>query len=387
VKIVDVRVHVVIPHGDIHLVEGSALGWVFVEVETDDGLVGVGECSNWPRQGNAIVARTIDLLKQNVIGKDPRQIEAIWIDLFRGSTYLGPRGLVTTVISGIDIALWDLKGQALGRPIWDLLGGKVRDAVPLYTHPGGGDPDEAVRNTRELVEQGFDAVKFDPFVEMYPTFTSYVDGRISKRGLRQAAEIIGAVRADAGPDLEILIDAHGTFDVPSALRAMRAMEPFDITWFEEPVPPDSLPALRQLHGRTSVDLCVGERLHTRWDFVPVLASGVVAYVMPDVCWTGGISELKKIATMAEAHYVPISPHNALGPLQIMAGGHVAMTVPNLYRLEINSKWLDRYDAAIQPHLPVRDGALHVTDAPGLGVALNQDFLEDRADAAWRAVGA
>ena len=285
-----------------------------------------------------------------------------------------------------DIALWDLKGQTLGRPVWDLLGGRLRDAVPLYSHPGGTNPDEAVRNTLELLSQGFDAVKLDPFLEMLPRFTSYVDGRISRRGIREAAELIGAVRDAAGPDVEILIDAHGNFDVPSALRAIRAMEPFDITWFEEPVPPESLDALRQIRAQTSVDLCVGERLHTRWDFVPVLASGVASYLMPDVCWTGGISELKKIATMAEAHYLPISPHNALGPVQIMAGGHVAATIPNLYRLEINSRWLDRYDAAIEPALPVRDGALHLGDAPGLGIRLDQDFLADRADNAWRDVG-
>src|SRR5690606_20937416 len=159
--------------------------------------------------------------------------------------------------------------------------------------------------------------------------------------------------------------------------------PFDITWFEEPVPPESLDALRQIRAQTSVDLCVGERLHTRWDFAPILAAGVVGYVMPDVCWTGGLSERKSNATMAAAHHIPISPHNALGPIQILAGGHVAMTVPNLYRLEINSKWLHQYDAAIDGNLPVRDGALHVTGAPGLGVALDQDFLANQADNDWR----
>ena len=383
-KISDVAVHVVSPMGSAELAPRARLGWVFVEVHTDEGLTGVGECSNWPAKGDVLIAHTIETVKDSLVGRDPSHIEAIWRDLFGRYTYLGNRGLVTTVISGIDQALWDIKGKTLGRPVYDLLGGGVRDDVLLYSHPWGATTEEVLAACRTLTAEGYDAIKHDPFVEMVPRLTDYRGGQISRQGIRDGAELVAAMRDAVGPDVEILIDAHGNFNVATALQCIRALEPYGITWFEEPVPPEGFDALRQIHAQTNVDLCVGERLFTRWDFLPVLAEGLASYLMPDVCWTGGISELKKIATMAEAYFVPVSPHGAQGPVQIVAGGHVMLTVPNFYRMEVNSAWLELFNQAIEPALDIRDGRLHLSSRPGLGIELNHDFLADHPDPDWTA---
>ena len=382
-KITDVKIHVVAPDmGDVGA-SGSRVGWVFVEIETDEGISGIGECSNWPRRGDILVGRALQTLKESLVGRDPSHIEQIWIELYRNYTYLGSRGLITTVISGVDIALWDLKGKALGRPVYDLLGGPVRDDILLYTHPRYGTPQEVAESGAELVEQGFTALKNDPFAaEIGRYHTAYVGGYISREGERYGASIVAALRDAVGPDVEVLIDAHGNYNVATAMRCIRALEPYDITWFEEPVPPEGFDALRQIREQTNVDLCVGERLYTRWDFLPVLRNRLANYIMPDVCWTGGISELKKIATMAEAYFVPVSPHNAMGPIQIVAGGHVMMTVPNFYRLEIASLMTPHYNQCIDPPLDIRNGTFYPSDRPGLGVELNMDYIKAHPDPDW-----
>ena len=385
-RIRDVKVHLVCPEMGRFLPSSSGIkpGWVFVEVETDEGITGIGECSNWPRKGDVLVGHAVQTLKDSLIGQDPSHIEKLWIEMYRNYTYLGSRGLITTVISGINMALWDLKGKALGKPVYDLLGGPVRDSILLYTHPQYSTPREFAQSGKDLVAQGFTALKNDPFhAEMMPYHTAYVGGHISREGERAGAEMIAALREAVGPDIEILIDAHGNFNVATAMRCIRALEPYNITWFEEPVPPEGVDALRQIRAQTDVDLCVGERLYTRWDFLPVLRDGLANYLMPDVCWTGGISELKKIATLAEAYFVPVSPHNAMGPLQILAGAHVMMTTPNFYRLEMASLWLSQFNAAITPALDVRNGTLYLSDRPGLGVELNKDWIRTHPDPDWQ----
>ena len=380
-RITDVKVYPVTPAHEV--LSATEVGWVFVVVETDEGITGIGECSNWPREGDILVARSVEAVKDSIIGRDPKDIEAIWHELFRNYTYLGSRGLITTVISGIDIALWDIKGKVLQRPIYDLLGGPLRESILLYTHPQSGSPEVVAESARQLVGEGFTAVKTDPFwAEMEPYHTAYMSGIISRRGERMGAEIVSAVRDAVGPEIEILIDAHGNYDVASAIRCANALEPYDITWFEEPVPPESYDALKQVRDAVNVRMCVGERLFTRWDFAPVLQNRLAEYLMPDVCWTGGISELKKISSMAETYYVAVTPHNAMGPIQIVAGAQTMMTVPNFYRLEIASRWVPAYNDAINPPLDIRDGTLHLSDRPGLGIELNMEYIEAHPDPRW-----
>ena len=173
----------------------------------------------------------------------------------------------------------------------------------------------------------------------------------------------------------MLIDAHGRFNVPTAIRLCRTLEDAgQIDWFEEPVPVESYHALRQVREKVNASICVGERLHTRWEFVPIFEQELADYVMPDVTWTGGITELKKIATMAEAYYVPISPHDASGPINVVAGAQVMMTVPNFYRLE-TARWdLSSYNVLLETPLNNAGGRLHLMDAPGLGITMNVEFL-------------
>ena len=199
---------------------------------------------------------------------------------------------------------------------------------------------------------------------------------MSRKGEREAAELTALIRETAGPDVEVLIDAHGRFDVPTAIRLCRTLEEAgNIDWFEEPVPPESYNALKQVREKVSAAISVGERAHTKWDFVPILENKLADYIMPDVTWTGGITELKKIAALAEAYYIPISPHDAGGPINVLAGAHVMMTVPNFYRLE-TSRWdLSGYNELVRTPLHNSQGALKVPRLPGLGIEMNRQYLE------------
>jgi galactonate dehydratase len=193
-------------------------------------------------------------------------------------------------------------------------------------------------------------------------------------GEAKGAAIIAAVRDAVGPDVEVLIDAHGMYDVPTAVRLARRVEQYNIGWLEEPVPPENFDALRLVRQQIAMPICVGERLISRYDFRPILDGQLANYLMPDVIRTGGISELKKISTMAEAYYVPVAPHDATGPVTMIAGAQVMMTVPNFYRLEIAYSELPLYNEALTPPLDVRGGYFYVSDRPGLGHDLNPAYL-------------
>jgi galactonate dehydratase len=380
-KIADLEVYVVDPTG-----EGAAEnGWTFVRVVTDEGVDGWGEATNYPGNGSLIVGDAIRHTAEFVVGLDPSDINRVWHTVFRKAAYLGPRGLPTAVASGIDIALWDIKGKATGRPIYDLLGGKLRDTIRLYANgwfTGCSTPAEYAAAAKRTVEGGHTALKCDPFLEMRPYHTGYVTGQISPEGEDLGVNIIAAMREAVGPSVEILIDAHGHYNVPTAVRLARRLEPSRIGWFEEPTPPESIPALRSVREQVNVPLCVGERLYTRWDFLPILEQRLVDYIMPDVVWTGGISELMRIATLAEAYHVPVSPHNAMGPLQIVAGAHAMMTIPNFYRLEHSVSRIPSYQNCLDRPIEFVGDSLRLPDRPGLGFELNVEFLRENTVRGW-----
>lgn len=366
------------------LVKASSSYWgeyLFVEVTTDEGISGWGEITSTTKIANRALCAILKQVSGQIEGEDPSRIERLWHKLFRSFTYMGSRGAACECVSAIDIALWDIRGKVLGLPVYELLGGSVRDEISLYTHPDQSKftSDEAVvAEITDIVKSGHKALKFDPFPYQgdRERRDGYLDGMLSRADEKKAADLTALIRQTAGPQVEILIDAHGRFDVPTAIRLCRTLEEAgQIDWFEEPVPPESLDALKQVREKVNAAISVGERAHTKWDFVPILENKLADYIMPDVTWTGGITEMKKIAILAEGYYVPISPHDAGGPINVLAGAHVMMTVPNFYRLE-TSRWdLSGYNELMHTRLDNSNGALKLPRVPGLGIEMNRDYLE------------
>lgn len=375
------------------LIHSSASYWgefLFVEVSTDEGITGWGEITTTTKIANRALTAMLRQINHLVVGEDATRIERLWHKLFRSFTYMGSRGAAVECLSAIDIALWDIRGKALGKPIYELLGGAVRDEIELYTHPNQRKftSDEAVvAEIRDIVHSGHKALKFDPYAHQGPLLDGlareqrdgYLDGGMTRKEERAAAELTALIRQTAGPDIEILIDAHGRFDAPTAIRLCNSLEEAGkIDWFEEPCPPESLNALKQVRDKVNVPISWGERGHTKWDFVPVLENRLADYIMPDVTWTGGITELKKISALCEAYYIPVTPHDAAGPINVVAGAQVMMTVPNFYKLETSEWNLSKYDHLINVPLDNSNGSLKLNPAPGLGIEMNREYLEANA---------
>ncbi len=366
------------------LVKASSSYWgeyLFVEVKTDEGISGWGEITSTTKIANRALCAILKQVSNQIKGEDPSRIERLWHKLFRSFTYMGSRGAACEAVSAIDIALWDIRGKVLGLPVYELLGGAVRDEISLYTHPDQSkftSEQGVIDEITDIVKSGHKALKFDPYPYQgdREQRDGYLDGMMSRADEKKAADLTALIRRTAGPEVEILIDAHGRFDVPTAIRLCRSLEEAgNIDWFEEPVPPESYGALKQVREKVNAAISVGERAHTKWDFVKILEDKLTDYIMPDVTWAGGITEMKKIATLAEAYYVPISPHDAGGPINVLAGAHVMMTVPNFYRLE-TSRWdLSGYNELMHTRLDNSNGALKLPRVPGLGIELNRDYLE------------
>ncbi|GLS30930.1 galactonate dehydratase [Mesorhizobium albiziae] len=373
------------------LIQSSASYWgefLFVEVDTDEGITGWGEITTTTKIANRALVAMLRQVGSMLVGEDPTLIEQLWHKLFRSFTYMGSRGAAVECVSAIDIALWDIRGKALGMPINELLGGPVRDEIALYTHPDQRkftSKEAVVAEIHDIVKSGHTALKFDPFPQQGTHVDGlareqrdgYLEGSMTRKDEREAAELTALIRETAGPDIEILIDAHGRFDVPTAIRLCRTLEDAgQIDWFEEPVPPESFNALKQVRDKVNAPISWGERGHTKWDFVPILENKLADYIMPDVTWTGGITELKKISAMCEAYYIPVSPHDAAGPINVVAGAQVMMTVPNFYKLETSEWNLHKYDVLIDEPLDNSNGSLKLTKRPGLGVEMNRGYLEE-----------
>ena len=372
------------------LIKSSASYWgefLFIEVTTDEGVSGWGEITTTTKLANRALCSMLRQIGSSLEGEDPANIELLWHKTFRSYTYMGSRGAAVECVSAIDIALWDIRGKVLGKPIYELLGGPVRDEIALYTHPDQRKfttKEGVVNEIRDIVKSGHKGLKFDPYEYQGEIIdgrareqrNGYLDGGMDRKNEREAAELTALIRETAGPDIEILIDAHGRFDVPTAIRLCRSLEEAgDIDWFEEPCPPESINALKQVREKVNAPISWGERGHTKWDFVPILENKLADYIMPDVTWTGGITELKKISALCEAYYIPVSPHDAAGPINVVAGAHVMMTVPNFYKLETSEWNLHKYDELIDVPLDNSNGSLKLPKKPGLGYEMNREYLE------------
>lgn len=360
-KITDVKVH---PVKGRHW---PRFPMVFVEVETDAGLTGLGESLHYKTTG---LVESLHQLRDYLVGKDPLQIELHWELLYR-------RGANPAALSGIETALWDILGQASHQPIYALLGGKCRDSVRVYVdgffRGAGYVQDEYAAKAVDAVNLGFTALKMD--VDEPIPMANRFNRQVSVADLGHMARMVESVRDAVGPEIDLAVDAHGAFDVASAIRLGHALEPYKLMWIEDPIPMTNMVALAKVAQQTTTPICTGELLATRFQFRELFERQAAGIVMPDLACCGGVMELKKIAALADTYFVPVAPHNMVGPVATIASAHVCLAVPNFMILEYQLGDVDWIDDIISSPVPIRDGALHLSTAPGLGIKLNHTAVK------------
>lgn len=347
----------------VHTTWGEPRNWVFVNVLTDTELYGWGEATLEGKEET--VAACVRELGASLIDKDPVAVEHHWQALYRHGFWRG--GVVLgSALAALDQALWDLRGKAWGVPVYQLLGGPTRQLLRLYTHVGIYNPAEMESDAERDVADGFTAMKTGAWAG---------DSALPEHEAIDAfASRVGRLRETVGPGVDIMIDNHGRSRPSAAVRLMEALQPYRLLWLEEPTQPDDLEALRRVRAAgPRMDIATGERLYSKWDFVPLLEGRLVDVIQPDLCHAGGITEVKKIAALAEAYYVQVAPHSPQGPVSTAAAAHVGMAIPNFLILEFVRSTPYR-DRVLKEPWPVKDGHLDVPDRPGLGVELDEAAL-------------
>ncbi|CKI47303.1 galactonate dehydratase [Mycolicibacterium smegmatis] len=347
--------------------------WLFLRIETDEGLVGWGEPVLEGRA--ATVAAAVEELSDYLIGQDPGQIEDLWTVMYRGGFYRGG-GIHMSALAGIDQALWDLKGKTLGVPTHELLGGRVRDRIKVYSWIGGDRPSETAKAAREVVDRGFTAVKMNGTEEL-----QYVD---TWDKVDRAVASVAAVRDAVGPNIGIGVDFHGRVHKPMAKVLLRELEPYRLMFVEEPVLSEHVDGFVDVLRQSPIPIALGERLFSRWDAKTILASGSVDIIQPDPSHCGGITEARKIAHMAEAYDVALALHCPLGPialaacLQIDAGCYNATIQEQSLGIHYNTT-NDLLDYLADPGVfTYADGQVQIPTGPGLGIEINEEYVAERA---------
>jgi L-alanine-DL-glutamate epimerase-like enolase superfamily enzyme len=371
---------------------------LWVRVHTDTGLSGLGESYYLPR---AVAAVIHDVLAPLLVGRDPRDIENHWSNLFALVNFCGAMGAEMRAISAIDVALWDLLGQIAGQPIYVMLGGRSRDRIRAYnTCVGFGRyPDldawltgRAGELASDLLAQGITAMKIWPFDQVGPTLAGpgrereevRVWGAITAAGtlghgignddLARGIAIVADIRKAVGDRMDIAIEGHARWDLPSATRIARAMAPYDVRWLEEIMPPDNVDAYVRLKAVTAIPSCQSERVFTRFGFRPWIEKAAFDIVMPDLSWGGGLTEGRKIAAMADTAYLPLTCHDTIGPVALWAATHLMLHAPNALIMETVRGYVDGwYDDVVTDRIPLADGMLTLPERPGLGTRLRDDF--------------
>jgi galactonate dehydratase len=352
--------------------------WLFLKVETDEGIVGWGEPIVEGRAHS--VAAAVAELADYLVGKDPRLIEDHWNVLYRAGFYRGGP-IHMSALAGIDQALWDIKGKALGVPVHALLGGQCRERIKVYSWIGGDRPADVARAAREVVGRGFSAVKMNGTEEL-----QFVD---SYAKIDAAVANVAAVREAVGPDIGIGVDFHGRVHKPMAKILARELEPYRLMFIEEPVLSENYEALRDIREHTSTPIALGERLFSRWDFKRVLADGFVDIIQPDPSHSGGITETRKIAAMAEAYDVALALHCPLGPIALAANLQLDAVCYNAFIQEQSlgihyNESNDILDYLAKPEVfAYRDGFVDIPQGPGLGIEVNEDYVRERAEVGHR----
>lgn len=345
--------------------------WLFLKVSTDEGLEGWGEPV---LEGKAATVKAaVEEMASYIIGKDPGNIEEIWQLLYRGGFYRGGPVLMSA-ISGIDQALWDIKGKALGLPVYDILGGPVRDRMKVYGWIGGDKPSMVAEGARMRVAEGYHAVKMNACSEL-----EWID---TPRKINDAVACIEAVREAIGYNIGLGIDFHGRVHKGMAKGFIRELEFLRPMFIEEPVLSENLEAFATIANYTSTPIATGERMFSRWDFKPLFVQGVVDIIQPDLSHAGGITEVKKIAAMAEAFDVALAPHCPLGPISLASALHVDFTCINAFIQETSmgihyNEEADLLDYLLNPEVfQVKDGYVERPVLPGLGVVIDEEKVRE-----------
>ncbi|MEV0262418.1 mandelate racemase/muconate lactonizing enzyme family protein [Streptomyces sp. NPDC050617] len=363
------------PAGRVSRVETLMLGTAwrdfgYVRVHTDEGLSGIGEITH-PYRGQEVCALTESLAGRHLLGADPFDTEEIWLRLYQGD-FLRGGDVGGVALSGLDQALHDIMGKALGIPVYRFTGGACRDTVRVYAngwYNGERDPGTFAAKARETVAKGYSALKFDPFGPGLH--------ELERSELRRSVELVAAVREAIGPDTDLFIEGHARFAMPTAARLLRELEPFDIGWFEEPMPWTHIERYRELRQRAAFPISGGEHFHNRYEYKQLFATEAVDIVQPDLSMAGGFTEIRKIAAAADTHGMLVAPHNSNSPLCTTASAHAAFGIPNLKILETFDSLLEDYVfEALRGVLPVENGRLPLPTAPGLGVELVDEVFEE-----------
>ena len=360
--------------------------WVLVRVETDQGVTGLGE-AYW----GAGVAELVHRAGSLIVGEDPVNIGKLMFLMERCLSGEGSQGGATvTAMSGIEIALWDLVGRIHQAPISTFFGGRFRDKVRVYADCHAGethDPASYAATARAVVEEGYTALKFDLDNDNPHTFDVSQDPhprrqwvepynrRIGSAELRWMVDVVCAVREAVGPDALLAFDCHWKFNTPDAIRLAQALEPFDLAWLEDPVPPINIPVQREVQRATKTPICTGENLYRLDGYRELIETQAVRIVAPDIPKMGGLMEYKKVADLCAAYYLPTAPHNVASPIGTVAGAQVCAAVPNFLCIEYHAHEVDWWSDLVDGDPPIREGFIALGDRPGHGLTLNEDVAK------------
>ena len=351
--------------------------WIFLKLTTDDGIEGFGEVYSIPFNPGTVEKMIEDVVERYVIGSDPFKIESLWRNIYSSGFTQRPDMSLVGILSGIEMALWDIIGKDLDKPIYELLGGRVHEKIRSYTYlypakPGDpwvfGDPEGAARRAAAYVEQGFTGVKFDPVMP----FSAFDPRQLSLESLDNAEKVVGSVREAVGSKCDLLIGTHGQMTTSSAIRLAKRLEKFDPLWLEEPVPPENIEEMARVARSTSIPVATGERLATKYEFTTLLERQAASILQFALGRVGGILEAKKIAGIAEAHYAELAPHLYCGPIEAAANIQIDACSPNFLIQESIETWGGFHAEILKEPIKWEDGYILPPTAPGLGVELDEE---------------
>lgn len=345
--------------------------WIFVKINTDEGISGWGEMISGTKT-ETIIHGAREWGERILIGRNPFEIERLWQELHRSFFRGGP--IQGTIVSGFEMALWDIKGKALNVPVWELLGGKARDRIKVYSWIGGDRPEDVVAQAQDRVDRGFDSVKMNATEELH-----YID---SFKEIEKVVARVASLREKFGYGLNIGIDFHGRVHKPMAKVLASALDPYKLMFYEEVVLPENEESFKEIALHTNTPLSTGERLYTRWGFKNIFREGVIDIIQPDVAMVGGILETRKIAAMAEAHDMAVAPHAPYGPIALAATLQVDSCTPNVFIQEQSlgihyNKGFDLLDFVKNKEIfQYKDGFVAIPEKPGLGIEMDEQKVKE-----------